>query len=217
MAGVIKAHDRGRPPSGVPFNFEDLARRADGYLGTVREQAAQVVAKAYEDAKRIREQARVEGRQAAEQEMDALLEQKISREMQTLVPALRAAIDQIQQARPTWLAEWEHQVVHLAAAIARLVIRRELTSRPEITLNLIREALAHCTGQAGVRLALSQKDHESLRGQVDVLTSELCRLAPAEITVDPQMSPGGCRVETQFGSIDQSIEAQLQRIEEELS
>jgi len=34
---------------------------------------------------------------------------------------------------------------------------------------------------------------------------------------DPDITPGGCRVDTQFGSIDQQLETQLARIEEELT
>ena len=34
---------------------------------------------------------------------------------------------------------------------------------------------------------------------------------------DPEIARGGCRVETRFGTIDQQFEAQLARIEEELT
>ena len=38
----------------------------------------------------------------------------------------------------------------------------------------------------------------------------------AEIIAEASVSPGGCRVETRFGTIDQTFEAQLARVEEEL-
>ena len=41
--------------------------------------------------------------------------------------------------------------------------------------------------------------------------------AAAELAADENISPGGCRVETEHGSIDQQIEAQLARILEELT
>jgi flagellar biosynthesis/type III secretory pathway protein FliH len=37
------------------------------------------------------------------------------------------------------------------------------------------------------------------------------------VVADPQVSLGGCRVETRFGVIDQQFEAQLARIEQELT
>jgi flagellar assembly protein FliH len=42
-------------------------------------------------------------------------------------------------------------------------------------------------------------------------------LAPAEMIADPEISPGGCRIETLHGAIDQQFESQLARIEEELT
>ena len=40
-------------------------------------------------------------------------------------------------------------------------------------------------------------------------------LGDAELVADPAITPGGCRVETRFGVIDQQFETQLARIEEE--
>jgi len=48
------------------------------------------------------------------------------------------------------------------------------------------------------------------------LIDEMAALGSAEVTADAQITPGGCRVETRFGSIDQQFESQLKRIEEEL-
>jgi flagellar assembly protein FliH len=41
-------------------------------------------------------------------------------------------------------------------------------------------------------------------------------LAPSQIEADETISAGGCRVETRFGEVDQQIESQLRRIEEDL-
>ena len=47
----------------------------------------------------------------------------------------------------------------MAAAIARRVIRRELTRQPEIPLALVREALELAAGSAQVRIHLNPADH----------------------------------------------------------
>ena len=61
-----------------------------------------------------------------------------------------------------------------------------------------------------------QKFLEALAGQIERLTKEFNRLAPLEIVADPSVSAGGCRLETQFGVIDQQFESQLARLREEL-
>ena len=50
----------------------------------------------------------------------------------------------------------------------------------------------------------------------DLMTAELKKLAASVIVPNENIAQGGCFVETQFGSIDNSIESQLKRIESEL-
>jgi len=64
---------------------------------------------------------------------------------------------------------------------------------------------------------LNPADHRSIGTQVELLLRELSTLTEAEIVPDAEITPGGCRVETRFGIIDQQFEAQLKRIEEELT
>jgi flagellar assembly protein FliH len=65
-------------------------------------------------------------------------------------------------------------------------------------------------------LHLHPDDHQSLGGQVRAIIGAISGMGKAEIIPDPAIHRGGCRVETRFGTIDQQIESQLKRIEEEL-
>jgi len=49
-----------------------------------------------------------------------------------------------------------------------------------------------------------------------VLGAQLATAGTIEIVGDASVSLGGCRVHTEFGVIDQQIESQLARIDEEL-
>jgi len=216
MTTIIKATDHGAAIQRIAFNFDDMAERANRYLDEVREQAKEILAKAAEDGQRIRKQAEEAGRRAGEQKVDEKLDQKVGQQMQTLLPALRQAIEDIQHARHAWLTRWEQQGVHVAAAIAARVIRRELAATPVISLDLLREALDLAGGGGRLRVRLSPPDHAALGAQASRLVEQCARLAPAEIIADESITPGGCRVETEFGAVDQTIEAQLKRIEEEL-
>ena len=83
-------------------------------------------------------------------------------------------------------------------------------------MTLLREALQLAAGSGEVRVLLNPKDHQALGGQVQSLVKELSGLGPTQVVADASVSAGGCRVETRFGSIDQTFEAQLARVEEEL-
>ena len=144
------------------------------------------------------------------------VEQFIQKQLATVLPALRQAILDIHQAKQVWLAQWEASGVHLAAEIAKRLIRGELTRQPQIPQTLIREALQLAAGNGEVRLLLNPADHQALAGQVKLLVDEMAGLGETQIVSDAAISPGGCRVETRFGAIDQTFEAQLSRVEEEL-
>ncbi|HEY4760330.1 MAG TPA: FliH/SctL family protein [Thermoguttaceae bacterium] len=212
MSTIIRASDYNSNAQGVAFNFDDMAVQADQYLARIRADAAKIIVKAQQEAEGIRKRAESEGRQAAMQ----AVEEMVQKQLATVIPALRQAVEKIQDARHAWLSQWESGSVHLAAEIAKRLIRRELKGQPEITLTLVREALELAAGNTELRILLNPLDLQSLGNQVQCLVDELSPHIKVEIKDDPEVTPGGCRVETRFGAIDQQFEAQLQRIEEEL-
>ncbi len=220
MASVIKA---GRViPSGTKvrhceFNLEDMSQTASMYLETVKQQAAQIVLEAQKQAADVLAQAKLQGRQAAEQEATKAALAAAETKWQSLTPALQQAIDSATQLKVAWIREWEKNVVHLVVAVAQRVIRGELSRQPQIPQQWIREALELATGASTVTLHLSPGDFASLGELREQIMEKFGQMAPAKIVSDPGLSPGGCRVVTDYGCIDQQIEAQLARIEEELT
>jgi len=212
MPTILRATDQNMATTSVAFNFDDMADQAKKCLDQVRLDAAKIVVQAQQEAAALRTQAQAQGRQAALAEVD----QMIQRQLSTVIPALRQAILDIHQAKQAWLAQWETAGIHLAAEIAKRLIRSELSRQPEIPLTLIREALQLAAGSGYVRLLLNPNDHQALQSQVQLLVREMSGLGETQIIADASVSPGGCRVETRFGSIDQTFEAQLARVEEEL-
>ncbi|MGD0896677.1 MAG: FliH/SctL family protein, partial [Thermoguttaceae bacterium] len=199
--------------SGAAFNFDDMAADARRYLDGVRVEAAKIVAEARAAADAIRRQAEKEGQHAA------LLgvEEVIRKQLAGTLPALAQAVEDIRQAKQAWLAHWEACGVHVAAAIARRLIRRELTRQPEIPLALVREALELAVGSPQVSIHLNPADQQAMGDQVRTLAAEMSGLGEVEIAPDAAVTPGGCRLETRFGTIDQQFETQLARVEEELN
>jgi flagellar assembly protein FliH len=216
MATVIKSQDRANASHAVAFNFDDLATQAGKYLDSVRADAAKIIADAQQQASKIRATAESEGRKAGEKAHDELMDRKVSQKLETALPAVREAAAELQKSKHAWLAQWEQSAIHLAAAMAGRVIRQELTHSPQIPLTLVREALDLAAGSAEVRIHMNPADQQAFGGQIDRLIGEFSKIGAARVIGDPAVSPGGCRIETQFGIIDQRFEAQLARIEQEL-
>ena len=169
MPTVIRATDRNAGIHPVAFNFSDIADEANKRLDTFRVEAEAILDAARREAGQIRKQAEIDGRCAAEE----IILRELSGRMDTLLPALRGAIEDIRHAKQAWLSHWEKSAVRVAAAIAQRLIRRELPRSPEITLTLVREALELAAGEDHLRLHLNPADHETLGPQVTLLIKEL--------------------------------------------
>ncbi len=210
MPTIIKATDHNTAIHAAAFNFDDMAVRARQYLDQVRAEAATIISKAQDEAGAVRARAEAEGRQAGVE----VVEQMVGKQV---LPALRKVTQDIQHAKQAWLTQWEKSAVHVAAAIAGRVIRRELPNMPDVPLTLIREALELAAGSPQLKIHLNAEDHAKLGKEVEAIVKELAGLASTELIADPDISPGGCRIDTRFGVIDQQFESQLARIEEELT
>jgi flagellar assembly protein FliH len=216
MAGIIKATGRDAPPSRMPlkaFHFENVGQ---AYLDRVRAEAARLVAEARREAERIRAQAAEEGRKAALRAVEAAMRPQLEQQLASAAAAMKQAVQAILHARHAWQQHWQQHAVALALAIARRICRGELSRRPQIPLAWVREALELVVGDGQVLLRLNPQDHAKLAGEVHRLANELAGLGSVQIVADPQIESGGCRVETQFGSLDQQLEAQLGRLRQEL-
>ncbi|MFO0565955.1 MAG: FliH/SctL family protein [Polyangiaceae bacterium] len=123
-----------------------------------------------------------------------------------LVAALAGAIEQVSRARAEVLTVTAGQLAELAAMIARRVLSRELSVEPAVIHGLVREGLD----------ALGEHDHVVVRlgtgfsSMLDEVRSRLEHVGTrAEVRVSAELGDYGCVVETELGSVDESIETRL--------
>jgi len=225
MSTVIKSTDRDSGIHRVAFNFEDIAAdiaaKAKEYLDGVRVEAAKILAdarqKAHAEATASKARAEQEGRNAGMAAVEQTVAKQLAESLTTLLPSLEKVVADIRHAKQNWLTHWEKSGVHVAAAIARRIVRRELARDPSLATTWLREALELAAGSSQLRVHLHPDDLAALAPQRDALSREIGVLGPVEWLGDPEITRGGCRVETQFGCVDQQLESQLARIEEELT
>ncbi|QEG33054.1 FliH/SctL family protein [Bythopirellula goksoeyrii] len=221
MATIIKnktqARTTGVPLREVAYDLTDFSGQAENYLDQVRAEAMKIVQKAKQEAIAIRSQAEEAGRKAAHAAVEKILDEKVAQQMRTLSPALAAAVGQIVDSRSSWERHWEGAIVDLACAISARIVRREISATPEISLDWIRESLELAGGAAEISLHLNPTDLTTLRDQIQRLTEILSPAAPARLVPDETITSGGCRVETEFGTVDMQLETQLKRLAEEMS
>jgi flagellar assembly protein FliH len=217
MSTILRATENDLCIHQPDFNFEDMATQAGRYLDGVRAEATKIVAAAMKEAEGIKRQAEADGRAAGMKKVGEMVQQRLGQQLETLLPALQQTIRDIRHAKQAWLSHWEKATVRLATAIAGRVVRRQIERDPKIPLALVREALDLAAGSSHLRIHLNPLDLQTLGTQTETLVREMAPMATAELLPDPAVTRGGCRLETQLGIIDQRLESQLARIEEELT
>jgi flagellar assembly protein FliH len=152
-------------------------------------------------------------------------------ELETLVAerALRQVVEHHAEANRVAIAEgvqrivdaYEHvavdltsRAVELATLIARRVIARELQTSKDIVFDLVREGLEVLNVRDRVRVHLG---HEFAALQGALVTHYSALGTALDVVIDPSLPAFGCVVETDVGSVDESIESRLAALLDALS
>ena len=110
-------------------------------------------------------------------------------------------------------AEVERELLTLAMALARQIVRRELKTDPTQIIGIIREAIAALPVAArDVRVHLHPEDATVVRENLAPTESERAWT----MIEDPVMARGGCQITTATSRIDARLETRLGTILSEL-
>jgi flagellar assembly protein FliH len=119
-------------------------------------------------------------------------------------------IESFAQERDRYLHAVEHEVVELALAVAARILRREAQMDPLLLTGAVRVALGQLSKTTQVRLRIPA-DELDFWTEAIALVPNLA-LKPT-VVVGEGMRLGDCAIETELGSVDLGIRAQLGEIE----
>jgi len=168
--------------------------------GACQQQQAQWESRLRAETEAARREGFQQGLEEGRRQAAAQLEGELAR--------LARAIEETAGIKARLRAQAERELVELALAIARRVLRRELHVDSEAVLGLAKAALE----KASLREVTEVRLHHALAAPV---RAHLDRIgAPQSIAVreDPSLEPGALLLETARGTIDASLETQLDEI-----
>jgi flagellar assembly protein FliH len=127
---------------------------------------------------------------------------------EAMLRRLAQTLEELSGLRDNMVRQTERELVQLAVAIARRVLQREITVDPELTAALAHIALERLGGASPATVRLHPDDYAIvMSGQVAPLNGR-----QVEIRADPAVARGGCLVESEFGFINASVDAQVDEI-----
>lgn len=127
---------------------------------------------------------------------------------EAMLRRLAQTLEELSSLRDNMVRQTERELVQLSIAIARRILHREVSVDPELTAALAHIALERLGGPTPATVRLHPDDYTIVTsGQVPALSAR-----QVEIRSDPGVARGGCLVESEFGFIDASVDAQVDEI-----
>ena len=220
--GLVKAS--AAPPGLTPFSMRDVEEQARALLVGARRTAERLLAEAQREAASMKQRAAAEGLVEGRREGIArgieegrtMGRQQAVEEHRTqfaqAVAALTEAMTDLESSRAELEAAALEEVVDLAVAVASRVTKRQGMIDPPVLTENLRGAFKLVVHAGDVKVAIHPTQRQALEVALPALRLDIPRLGHVELTDDPSVEPGGCRVYAGGGQVDATLDEQLDRV-----
>ena len=126
--------------------------------------------------------------------------------------ALRSSSETIHNLRDKILRESEDELINLVMLVARKVIIREITQDRSIVATVIQNALSGLSAREEISVRISPDDYLLVTSGRDELLSKELLNERLQLKPDPSVAIGFCSVDTTMGTVDASLDGQMDQI-----
>lgn len=145
-----------------------------------------------------------EGSKAAFEATKAELDQKIA-EFSQLIGDIRSLRTQV-------LKVQEKELIELVFQIGKKIALKDLSEDSSVVKELLENILEECERDQEVKVFLSPSDHQFISAQIETHAIEFPDLSKVKLVVEETMTNGGCRVMTEYGSVDSQVEQRVENV-----
>ncbi len=148
---------------------------------------------------------RQEGLAAAEQRLESATQ------------ALTQTLEDVSRLRDSLARSGSQDMLRLVMAVAEQVIQRSIEVDPNVVLSIIENALQVSVRSDSYRICINPVDLDGVIKQKPLFLASISGLKNISFEADAAISPGGCRVDSELGDVDATIETQLESIRQALN
>ena len=136
--------------------------------------------------------------------------------LSTTIKALGIALEEISQLRKTIIRNSSQDMLHLVLTIARQILHCEVAVKPETILSSIERAMSASISTDSYNVKVNPQDLELVKEKKPFFLARVTGLKNINFESDDGISRGGCRVDSELGEVDATIETQLEEIRQYL-
>lgn len=175
-------------------------------------QASSILAEAREEAANIREKAADDGYREG---YDKGLAQAQS-ELDAKIAELEAERERLLSEYEATLSELEPRMVEVITNVYSKVFSEGFYNKKDVLVALLSKALSNAETDDKIVIHVSTEDYETVMAAKDELFAGLGLPAEPEIRPRESLSTGQCKVETDYGIMDCSVDTELRELEKAL-
>lgn len=167
--------------------------------------AAEVLQKAEEDAKQYKEQVNTECEE---------LRKKAQEEgFQKGLEEFNAHLLALEEEAKKMHLEMQKIIIPLALKAAKKIVTKEIELKPEVIVDIVIQAMAPAKESRNVKIIVNKSDVDALEKSRPKLKELFSQLQVLTIQESPDITPGGCKIETEAGMINATTENQWKALE----
>lgn len=188
---------------------EQIIDRAKVEAARIIKEAENQAKTKLEETKRLAED---EGRRVGQ---EAGYEEGREERMQVL-KKIEGILNSAKERHDEILKSAELEIVDLAVLVAEKIIRQEVKGDRGVVVATVKDALKRLMGKEEITIRINMEDLEIVKAHKDEFLSQTKGLRMITFKEDSSIERGGCRIETDFGSVDATISTQLEEIRDGL-
>ncbi len=196
----------------------ELLERARGEAKEIilnaQEEADVIRNEVFQEVKLLREEAKTSGYE----EGLKLIHAEIEADRQRALEQNELIIEEARQTKLSMLRSVEADMVRLVIAVTKKVIANELSTNPNLIINIVRDAISYLDSPENIKVYVNPAQLDNLLRlmEEETLTDIGSKEINAEAKGDARVSCGSCLIESDNGSVDARIETKLDIIEQGL-
>jgi len=139
-------------------------------------------------------------------------EQVIQQELIQTTQAFSLACKEIDSLHEALLEQSRGDMINLVIALSKKIIGRELTTGRNIIVDTLKDAIELAIKHSEYDIWINPEDLKTVEELVPELISSVQKLEHVTLKTDPDITPGGCRLDSSVCTVDATIEAQLETV-----
>lgn len=191
-----------KPPANEQDVLKNAAYEAERILQEAREQAFEIRQAASHDGYH-------EGKEKAQQEMDALIRAQAE--------DAKRVFSQIEKYKQELYQSITDNALELSFNIAEKIVNIHLEKDDTLYVEIAKEAIRSLNASSKFALRVSRREYDRFFKKGAQWLKDDIGCAPFEVICDPQMADGGCIAESDEGVVDASAGAQMGKLKRILS